>query len=180
MKNIFFIVFQSLTNKTKAFEEFKAFHRKITDQLQAERDGNMANLNAKTVEIEKLKDMRRVEEDARNAAHQNEILNLIGRHRQDLESVRSEMERKIKESGGSQRTPTPAALVFPNVINGSSSNEQSGSENSSSSPSPNMVSSTHQKAEPKTRKCDICGSKARFVTSYSYCSPMCNMAYWYV
>lgn len=138
----------------------------------------MSNSNAKTVEIQKLKDMRRVEDDVRNAAHQNEILNLIGQHRQDLESLRSEMERKMKDSIGAQRTAKPTASVLPNDINRSSSNEQNGDENSALLPI--MVSSTEPKAEPKVRKCDNCGGKARFVTSYSYCSPLCNAAYWYV
>lgn len=156
-------------------QEFQAFHKKTVEQLQAECDGHMANLNAKTMEIEKLKDMRRVAEDVRNEAHRNEILNLIAQHRQELESVRSEMGRKITESSGSQPA---AALVLPNAINESSSNEQNGDENAASSPI--MVASAQQKVEPKARKCDNCGGKARFVTSYSYCSPLCNMAYWYV
>lgn len=163
-----------MTDKINALQEFQAFHKKTVDQLQAECDGHMANLNAKTIEIEKLKDMQRVAEDVRNEAHQNEILNLIGQHRQELDSIRSEMGRKIKGSNKSQ----PAALVLPSVINESSSNEQNGGENSASSPI--MVSSSQQKVEPKVRKCDNCGGKARFVTSYSYCSPLCNMAYWYV
>lgn len=162
-----------MTDKAKAFEEFQAFHKKRVDQLQAECNMHMANLNTKIEEIEKLKDMRRVEDDVRNAAHQNEILNLIGQHRQEMESVRSEMERKIKESIGSQATPTPAALALPNDINASSLNEQNGCGRISASP-PIMVSSS----QPKVRKCDYCGNKARFVSSYSYCSPLCNAAYW--
>lgn len=169
-----------MTNKAKEFEEFQAFHKKKVDQLQAECDRNMANVKAKTVENEKIMDMRRVEEDMRNGAHVNEILNLIGQHREELDLVRSEMKRKIGESSGSQRTatPTPAALVLSNDINKISSNEQNGVENSA--PSPIMVSSTQPKVELKVRKCENCGGKARFVTSYSYCSPLCNMAYWYV
>lgn len=88
---------QSLADKTKALDELQAFHKKRVDELLAERDGHLATLNAKANEIERLLDMRRVDEDLRKAAHQDEILNLIEKHRQELELVRSGMERKMEE-----------------------------------------------------------------------------------
>lgn len=77
-------------------DELQAFHTKRVDALQAECDQHMATINGKSVEIERLLDRRRMDEDLRNAAHQDAILNLIERHRQELELVRSEMERKME------------------------------------------------------------------------------------
>lgn len=90
-------MFQTLADKTKALEELQVIYERNFDELLDERDEHMATLNAKSVEIECLIDLRRDDEDLRNAAHQSEVLNLIEKHQQELELLQSEMKRKMEE-----------------------------------------------------------------------------------
>lgn len=126
-------------------QDLQAFHKESVIKWQAKCNEYTETMNAKSVEIEKSKDMRRIEDELRNAAHQDEILNLIGQHREELESNRLEMERKIKEITGFPKKPAPpAASVLPNNVNENSSNEHKDDKR--------PESSTQVKAEPKVRK----------------------------